>query len=388
MRKVLKRNKSCWLYRVVLESKDHLASDWNVEHSFNVRSNGVKEQEIVCRDIISKYMPVYSWNKRISILNSKVGVIDTFGGMFGNEVLDSTLNREDICRSVEDFCLKTKVDQDGRELLHKTFNTTLNLVKKDVCNFDNRVKKRRTSSMTSKASHKIDNYNKANKPVFKKIEDFCTKLVMTGIMDLYSKYREEALESNKNKVKNKVKNKIDNNALKLKFVIDVLNNTKELLCLIHSDFYCGNLNKELKRRLSEYNKLMRNENSKAELYLVKYYDSFDLTMLNENTDWEKESFIPNSVADKFKRKRLTFPYVRKTNQVRKQRATKKEMAEQKENNNNKSAIKVKSNKKSIVKKESHSVNKVVEQSKNTVTLDVTNEDEVLNFIRNYLNIKW
>ena len=60
---------------------------------------------------------------------------------------------------------------------------------------------------------------------------------------------------------------------------------------------------------------------------------------------------------------------------------------QQKKNNNKSAIKVKSNKKSIVKKESRSVNKVVNQSKKTVTLDVTNEDEVLNFIRNYLNIK-
>ena len=376
MRKALKRNKSCWVYRVVLESKEHLASDWNVEHSFNVRSNGVKEQEIVCRDIISKYMPVYSWNKRISILNRKAGVIDTFGGVFGNEALDSTLNREDVCKDVEDFCLKTKVDQNGRELLQKAFYITLNLVKKDVCNFDNRVRKHRTSSMTSKASHKVDNYNKVNKPVFNKIEDFCTKLVMTGIMDLYSKYRKEV----------KVKNKADYNALALKFVIDVLNNTKELLCLIHSDFHCDNLNKELKRRLSEYNKLLRNENSKAELYLVKYYDSFDLTMLNENTDWEKESFIPNSVADKFNRKRLTIPYVRKTNQVRKPRATKKEMAERKKNNK-KSAIKVKSNKKSIVKKESRSVNKVVNQSKKTITLDVTNEDEVLNFIRNYLNIK-
>lgn len=376
MRKALKRNKSCWVYRVVLESKEHLASDWNVEHSFNVRSNGVKEQEIVCRDIISKYMPVYSWNKRISILNRKAGVIDTFGGVFGNEVLDSTLNREDVCKDVEDFCLKTKVDQNGRELLQKAFDTTLNLVKKDVYNFDNRVRKHRTSSMTSKTSHKVDNYNKVNKPVFNKIEDFCTKLVMTGIMDLYSKYRKEV----------KVKNKVDYNALALKFVIDVLNNTKELLCLIHSDFHCDNLNKELKRRLSEYNKLLRNENSKAELYLVKYYDSFDLTMLNENTDWEKESFIPNSVSDKFNRKRLTIPYVRKTNQVRKPRATKKEMAERKKNNK-KSAIKVKSNKKSIVKKESRSVNKVVNQSKKTITLDVTNEDEVLNFIRNYLNIK-
>lgn len=382
MRKALKRNKSCWVYRVVLESKEHLASDWNVEHSFNVRSNGVKEQEIVCRDIISKYMPVYSWNKRISILNRKAGVIDTFGGVFGNEALDSTLNRDDVCKDVEDFCLKTKVDQNGRELLQKAFDTTLNLVKKDVYNFDNRARKHRTSSMTSKASHKVDNYNKVNKPVFNKIEDFCTKLVMTGIMDLYSKYRKEAAENNKNKVKNKV----DINALALKFVIDVLNNTKELLCLIHSDFHCDNLNKELKRRLSEYNKLLRNENSKAELYLVKYYDSFDLTMLNENTDWEKESFIPNSVADKFNRKRLTIPYVRKTNQVRKPRATKKEMAERKKNNK-KSVIKVKSNKKSIVQKESRSVNKVVNQSKKTITLDVTNEDEVLNFIRNYLNIK-
>lgn len=383
MRKVVKRNKSFWLYHVVLESKEHLASNWKVEHSFDVRSNGVKEQEIVCRDIISKYMPVYSWNKRISILNRKVGVIDTFGGVFGNEVLDSTLNREEVCRDIEDFCLKVKVDQNGREVLQKAFNTTLNLVKKDVCNFDNRVRKRRTSSMTSQISHRIDNYNKVNKPVFNKIEDLCTKLVMTGIMDLYSKYRKEAEENNKNKVKNKV----DINALELKFVIDVLNNTKELLCLIHSDFHCDNLDKELKRRLSEYNKLLRNENSKAEFYLVKYYDSFDLTMLNETTDWEKESFIPNSVADKFKRKRLTIPYVRKTNQVRKPRATKKDMVERKKNNK-KSAIKVKSNKKSIVKKESSSVNKVVNQSKKTVTLDVTNEDEVLNFIRNYLNIKW